>query len=188
MMASYSVRGPMLVVRAYGAALLLAVGVSAGWAHYRLATAPPAQPQVVAVQPTGALPPSLQVQVRGWLREAQPSIHDLFIAGDYAVIDASERNFAGAGVACQSAGVASAGLQQHLPSPDSSANLLLQIAIGDYRAGINRCRSGAQDNNAARLDASMTDIKRGSAELQQAIEILIADARVEPPDHRVLTV
>jgi len=184
-MARYRGRGPMLVATAYGAALLVAVGVSAGWAHYRLATAPLAQPQAVAVQPAGAVPPSLQVQVRGWLREAQPSIHDLFVAGDYAVIDASERNFAGAGVACQSAGVAAAALQQHMPSPDSSANLLLQMAIGDYRAGIHRCRSGAQDNDAARLRASMTDIKRGGTELQGAIEILIADERV---DHRVLTV
>ncbi len=187
-MARYSGRGPMLVATAYGAALLVAVGISASWAHYRLATAAPAQPPAVALQPAGALPPSLQVQARAWLREAQPSVHDLFVAGDYAVIDASDGDFAGAGVACKSASVAAARLQQHTPSPDSWANLLLQMAIGDYRAGIHRCRSGAEDSNTARLGASIADLKRGGAELQDAIEILITDEHIKPPDHRVLTV
>ncbi|UMB68750.1 hypothetical protein [Mycobacterium paraterrae] len=185
-MARYS--GRTLIATTYGVALLTAVVVSALWAHDSLLTAPPARPSAVAVQPAGVLPPSLPAQARGWLRQGQSAIHDLFVAGDYAVIDASEKNVAGAGVACQSASAAAARLQEHLPSPDSSANLLLQEAIGDYRAGIHRCLSGAHDNDAARLDRSMIDIKRGGAELQDAIEILIADEHIESPDHHRLTV
>lgn len=184
-MARYSVR--TLIATAYGAASLVAVAVTASWAHHSLATGHPAQPAAVAVQPAGVAPPSLQAQVPAWLREAQSSIHDLFVAGDYAVLDASEKNVAGAGMSCQSASAAAARLQQHLPSPDASANLLFQMAIGDYRAGIHRCLSGAHDNNAGRVDVSMTDIKRGGAELQDAIEILIADEHIEHPDHHVLT-
>ena len=181
-------RGGMLIATVYGVAVLVAVAVSAIWAYLGLPTAPPARPEAVAVHPAGVVPPSLPVQARGWLREAQPAIHDLFVAGDYAVIDASEKNVAGAGVACQSASAAAARAQEHLPSPDSSANLLLQMAIGDYRAGIHRCLSGAHDNDVGRVDASMTDIKRGGAELQDAIEILIADEHIESPDHHTLTV
>lgn len=187
-MARYSGRGGTRVATAYGAALLVAVAVLASWAHVSLSATPPAQPGPVAVQPAGVSPPSLQEQVRGWLREAQPSIHDLFVAGDYAVLDTSEGNVAGARVACQSASNAVARLEQHMPSPDSSANLLLQMAIGDYRTGIHRCLSGAQDNYRVRLDESMNDVKRGGAELQDAVEILIADEHIEPPDHHVLAV
>jgi hypothetical protein len=187
-MARYSGRGRTLAAAAYGFGLLVAVAVSASWAHYSLATAPELRPDAVAVAPAGVMPPSLQVKVRAWLREAQPSVHDLFAAGDYAVIDASEGHLAGASVACQSASAAAADLQQHMPSPDPSANLLLQMAIGDYRAGIHRCLSGAQDGNRDRVDTSMTDLKRGGTELEDAIEILISDQLVEPPDHHVLTV
>src|SRR5579875_3478987 len=111
-MARHSGRGRTLVAAAYGVVMLVVVTVCASWAHYSLATAPKMQPPPAAAQPAGVSPPSLQAQVRGWLRVAQPPIHDLFVAGDDAVIDASEGNSGGAGVACQSASAEAARLQQ----------------------------------------------------------------------------
>jgi hypothetical protein len=176
--------GRKLVAAACGAAVLMAIAILAPWQHSGFTTVPSTD---TALHSVGATGPPLQIRARAWLRDAQPVIHDLFVAGDVALIDAAHGDAVGAAAACRGAGGAAAGLQQHLPSPDGAANVLLQEAIGDYRTGIRHCLAGERGLAAKHSEAASNFIKLGGAELQSAIEILLGDEYNAPRDRRVLT-